>query len=262
MRTDCLIRYQQGDVGQWTCSESIAIRSTDSRRYEIRIPGIAVYQVGLSEISCTAPDENAFLSTLWNLPFSVWFLLRGELLIHACAVNAGSGIILLMGHKGAGKSTLSFLLDRQASLPFFADDTIRLDRSSLGYRAHGYAKLFPSVLAEAGMESTNTVNLAGKHYIPCGAVDASAQPVKAAVFLKRGSVFSFEASKVNPATMWKQNLVGLSFLPPELLRQVMGQPMPPQCIYRMTLPHDFQQTVSLLPEIQKKFLSISCSGSQ
>ena len=248
--------FQQRNIEQWSSSESITIRPACNDCYEIQIPGIATYQVSLSEISCIAPDENAFLSTLWNLPFSVWFLLHGELLIHACAVVANNSLILLMGSKGAGKSTLSYLLDHQASLPFFADDTVRLDCASSGYRAHGYAKLFPSILTKIGGDSTGSVNLAGKHYSPCSFSDATVLPVRAAVFLKRGAAFSFEASKFNQATMWRQNIVGLTYLPPTLLRQVMTLPMPPHSIYRMTLPNDFQQTISLLPEIKKKFLSI------
>ncbi len=258
-KIDLSLHFQQGNIRRCSGGESIAICPVCNDCYEIRIPGIATYQVSLSEISCIAPDENAFLSTLWNLPFSVWFLLHGELLIHACAVVANNSLILLMGSKGAGKSTLSFLLDHHAFLPFFADDTVRLDCASSGYRAHGYAKLFPSILTKIGGDSTGSLNLAGKLYTPCSFSDAAVLPVRAAVFLKRGAAFSFEASKFSQATMWRQNIVGLTYLPPALLRQVMALPMPPHSIYRMTLPNDFQQTVRLLPEIKKKFLSIACS---
>lgn len=67
-------------------------------------------------------SENHFISTIFNLPFTLFLSAKGHLLLHtSCLVN-NNEILAFSGRKGAGKSTLTSLLSNK--LKFFTDDTL------------------------------------------------------------------------------------------------------------------------------------------
>ena len=95
---------------------------------------------------------------------------RGLLSFHAASLSDGDGTILIMGDKGAGKSTLSFALQQRGWIPV-ADDLTRVAEGRGGWRAFAglrATKLLAASLDAMGLEREQ---LAPRWEDPEGAAD-------------------------------------------------------------------------------------------
>jgi len=96
-------------------------------------------------------------------------LLRGELVLHASAVEVDGGAVALVGNSGAGKSTLAALACREGAR-LVADDVLRVQPDAGGvrcYRGGSFLRLRPEskALAGASEEAHGAVSPDGRHLL-------------------------------------------------------------------------------------------------
>ena len=94
-----------------------------------------------NRIDCYAPNLQSFFSTVFNVPFSIYFLFRNELLLHTSSMLYKGSLLCFSADKGKGKSTLVSYLNHCKELRIYADDTLRVAKGGLAYRANHLIKL-------------------------------------------------------------------------------------------------------------------------
>ena len=194
--------------------------------YEIVLCNHARYVVYpfQSKIECTAVTFEAFFSTLFNIPFSVYFMLRGEMLLHCCTMTHNNKLICFMGEKGVGKSTLTKLLNGDV-LKQYSDDTLRVACGGKAFRAHNLIKYTPETVAVTKNNNiTNNRNLSGKvyAYILEQCVDIA---ISRTFVIKRSNIFyprlSDISTKLQPAVIL-DNIVGINYFDCDLLKLALN----------------------------------------
>lgn len=135
--------------------------------YIVSCASAALYKIYESEskIECVAIDFESFFSTFFNLPFSVYFLLRNEVLLHCCTMNTRDKAICFSGEKGIGKSTLTALLNNERC-HLFSDDTLHIKKDMSIHKAHNLIKFTTETLnsLKINFQVTDTENLMRKKY--------------------------------------------------------------------------------------------------
>ena len=77
---------------------------------------------------------NQIVSTLFNIPFSILSLTKGDVLLHGSSIEYKGAVYCFVGDKGAGKSTLTAHLMKRFN--FYSDDTILISTPRLtAYRS-------------------------------------------------------------------------------------------------------------------------------
>jgi hypothetical protein len=130
-----------------------AARSGD--RWLVRAPGVASFDVGSADIVMHADpalDEPGVLSLLLaGTGLAFFLMIRGELCLHASAVEVDGGCVAFAGSSGRGKTTLAALACA-AGYPLFGDDLLRArinGDAGYAYRGSSEIRLRPSVAALA-----------------------------------------------------------------------------------------------------------------
>lgn len=96
-----------------------------TNRMLLRVPGVACFllshgrEIDVEMENALPPQEAA--PFLVGTVFGMLLHLRGQIVLHASAVDVGGRAVLFCGGSGAGKSTLAAVLD-QAGYPVVADD--------------------------------------------------------------------------------------------------------------------------------------------
>lgn len=135
--------------------------------YTVFFPQTAIYTIyeHIDRIDCIATSVEGCFSTLFNIPFSIYFLIRNEMLIHGCSMVKHDKCLCFTGHKGVGKTTLVSLLDGE-DLILWGDDTLRVKNDLTAYRAHNLIKITDetshSIMLRYNV--TQYKNLVGKSY--------------------------------------------------------------------------------------------------
>lgn len=203
------------------CSDKIKISETEMG-YKIVLCSYAHYTVysNRNKIECIATDFEAFFSTLFNIPFSVYFLLREEVLLHCCAMLHKNQLICFMGEKGVGKSTLTMLLNGEV-LKQYSDDTLRISTMKRAFRAHNLVKYTSETVAIVEHNNvTNKHNLSGKTYAYLCEQDVSVT-VSHIFAVKRSNSPYFKISAISPLTQVAfilDNIVGIKYFDHKLLK--------------------------------------------
>ena len=83
-------------------------------------------------------EENV-ICTLLNIPFSLFCLGKGNVLLHCGCVENSGELFALAADKGVGKSTLA--INMAKSMNLFSDDTLRVTNELVGYGVNNFAKL-------------------------------------------------------------------------------------------------------------------------
>ncbi|MGC2402746.1 MAG: hypothetical protein WA510_23340 [Acidobacteriaceae bacterium] len=103
-----------------------------ARRYFLRVPGIASYQVNNGEEILVCPEPGALpldvRAYLLGTLFVVLCQQRGLLPLHASAVITGEGVVAFVARSGQGKSSLAAHL-AQRGFPVVGDDICLIDSS-------------------------------------------------------------------------------------------------------------------------------------
>ena len=124
-------------------------------RWVVRAPGVASFDVGVDDIVMHADpalDDPGVLSLLLaGTGLAFFLMIRGELCLHASAIEVDGGCVAFAGLSGRGKTTLAALACA-AGYPLFGDDLLRAridDGVAYAYRGSSEIRLRPSVAALA-----------------------------------------------------------------------------------------------------------------
>lgn len=217
--------------------ENVDMICVNNDFYRLYIPSIGLYDIQSDKIVCHVLNYNCLISTLFNLPFSVLLLLRGEMLIHACALSFALGVILICGQKGVGKSTLSSALMQSGKFHFFADDTVRIDREDNCFNAHYHMKLYHDVVAALNLNTNGFKNIVGKDYINCIQYADSEKKcnLHSVYILIRGDRLGVKRISSNKH-FTQRNIVGIEFMHSCLIKKVLGLNYQFKNLYQLTVP--------------------------
>lgn len=213
-------------------------------------------------IECQTEKEEYLFSTLFNIPFSVYFTLQNELLLHVSSMECQNRLLCFAGEKGTGKSTLVSALDGKF-LQIYSDDTLRVDRHQFGYRAHPYTKLTNETLQKLNLKNyTDRYNISGKRYCYIQ-TDANERKLAAFILLKRSNnincvnLYNMNHSLEPPFLL--QNIVGIQFFNSELIRKCLSliQYFRINC-YILEIPNDLNYLIDskeeIISQIKEKIL--------
>jgi len=137
----------------------------------------------------TCEDEIRREQRLWSLPAVLCFMKRGDVGLHAAAVEAGGGAIILAAPGRYGKTTLALAFHRMGHRLLTEDTTcLRLDSSPLLLPGPTSVRLRPDMFEGKAPSGTNVVSARNDriHLVLDSdrAGDANPVPLKALVFLR------------------------------------------------------------------------------
>lgn len=237
------------------------IRILESEQWlTIELFPFAVYRLSRhsNDVFCQAADYESFYSTFFNLPFSVFLVQRGDLLLHASSlVHSQTGELLAFaGQKGVGKSTLVQLLCGE-TYQIYADDTLRIPMdTSMGFRGNSLLKITPetSALIQGRLQLTGHQNAVGKNYaaIP---TDSRQRQIRAIVQLAQTSDASFSIRPVNTPLQRTQiicrHLTGIPFWTASMIQKVMQLVKSVEIpVYSMRIPDSLHWLEQQTPDIR------------
>jgi len=126
-------------------------------------------------------DIDIFLNSFMNIPFSLYFMLKKKIVLHACAINVKDRIVCFSGAKGAGKSTLLFNLLKNNAC-FFSDDTILIndcvDNLVNCFKTLDIIKIERNSIWRQNDLSQYYLNIQKKYYIPVSDLTDKVSPEK------------------------------------------------------------------------------------
>lgn len=236
------------------------IRILESEQWlTIELFPFAVYRLSRhsNDVFCHAADYESFYSTFFNLPFSVFLVQRGDLLLHASSlVRSQTGELLAFaGQKGVGKSTLVHLLCGE-TYQIYADDTLRIPMdTAMGFRGNSLLKMTSetSALIQGRLRLTGHQNAVGKDYaaIP---TDSRQRPIRAIVQLARTPDASFSIRPVNTPLQRAQiicrHLTGIPFWTASMIQKVMQLVKSVEIpVYSMRIPDSLHRLAQQKPDI-------------
>jgi hypothetical protein len=168
----------------------------DAGGYLLRFPGLGDYRVSrdLEAVDCSpAPgvtDDSCRNTYLTQVLPSI-LSRRGQLMVHASAVEVDGGAVLFLGDSGRGKSTLAASLALRGRA-LMSDDGVLVESREGAFHAHprGTAvRLWADSMRALAPEGFGSPDADTKASIPAGSgirFRASAAPVRAAFFLGAG----------------------------------------------------------------------------
>ena len=219
-------------------------------KYIVSFANTAIYYVYENEdrIDCTATDNESLFSTIFNIPFSIYFLMRNELLIHCCSMIIYDRCLCFAGNKGVGKSTLvSLLCDDEFII--FGDDTLRVKKDSTVYRAHNLIKITDETANKisANYEVTSFRNLTGKVYGILPNILDAYQFDTIIELLRINSAIAIRGinSIIVKNNIIKKNIVGVSYFDKYLFNKLQSVTleMDANC-FVLTLPDGLQKLIA------------------
>lgn len=153
-----------------TLTQSISIETQSDTRAIVTVSPYGHYVVDVSkqQIDAYCPNINALISTLFNLPFSVYALFTNRVLLHATGIRTPHGLILFSGDKGAGKSTFATAAcKKHDNIQLFCDDTVLADSEGHFFRGDNHIKLCDDTATEytEQNEFSGRTNVTGKKYV-------------------------------------------------------------------------------------------------
>lgn len=177
----------------------LAIHRDEGHNYLLDLPGVGAYRVTSDGLLVTCVPEPGIAEWLWQralvnqvLPLAA--TVRGFEVFHAGAVGLNGRAIAMVGHSGAGKSSITLNLLLQGA-SFLTDDALAVERDGEGILAHPGAAVSNFPRNEREQMDTGDVERLGE--IVGGAEAAKALlavqrwdgplPLAALYFLHRGS---------------------------------------------------------------------------
>ena len=214
--------------------------------YRVELCSFAEYKIFKEKalIECNASCETDFFSTLFNIPFSVYFMMKDEVLFHTNTVLRNGSLFMFCGEKGVGKSTLTGIINNEKDFELYSDDTIRIDGSGSCFRASDLIKLTVETLNSLIIgKRTGVKNSVGKEFcfIEAGEQECNFRFV---FRLHRGA--DFKIKKINNAAIKKSiligNIVGVEYFCRSLLEKAISvsDKLSPE-YYEMRVPNGLEK---------------------
>ena len=214
--------------------------------------------IGNKLIRCSACNYEAFFSTFFNIPLSVYTILSGEFILHTSSMLINDKLICFIGEKGIGKSTTSRYLENE-DIEQYSDDTLKIDSNNCGYRGNKLTKLnVDSLKFLKNVKFTGHSNAVGKKYIELNS-DYTPHVIGAIILLKRGAekiTFSEIKSEMAYYSVLLSNVIGINYFTSDMIKKAITLvkkihiPM-----YILKLPNDIEQLSMNKNEIIKLILN-------
>ena len=207
-------------------------------------------------------DEKDFIPLITGPILAVLLHQRGQLVLHASAVNIDGRAVVFLGAKGSGKSTLAAHL-QQHGHELISDDIVPVSFSSnVAETIPGYPqiRLFPDSVESIGFEpgSMPQVNtwIDKRHFVPDG--DFTSEPIELGCIFILGTGESVLVQEVNPysafieiadntytgAFLKETDSVGVHF---ELCERLV-KAVP---VLRLSRPHDFGRMQEIIEMVTR-----------
>jgi len=102
----------------------------NNRAYILSFGDLGYYEISKNHMVCHFKDVAYMYATICNLPFAVIAVLRGLLPCHASSlVSKENTAVLIVGEKGAGKTTFACLADTYDWCQIYGDDMVTLHKT-------------------------------------------------------------------------------------------------------------------------------------
>lgn len=228
--------------------------------YTVKLVDLAVYQIDTEDkrIVCQAKDFESFFSTLFNIPFSVYFLSKKEVLFHACSLVYDHQAFCLTGEKGVGKSTLTGILNQYEEFQIFGDDTIHIDGQLMCSPAHNLMKQTPETVQSLNTKTLNYRNVAGKFYVSFES-ETSLGEIRKIFHISRSDELAFTVRKITNRlkqnSIYKSNVVGIRHMPYGLLTNLFKINQENLEFYELFVPNDLTYLVAHSEELKRIIVS-------
>ena len=238
--------------------------SKSNNLYTITISDVVKYNVYENEnrIDCLAENFETFFSTFFNIPFSIYFLLREELLVHCCSILMQKKCICIAGEKGTGKSTLvSLLNDDECTI--FGDDTLRVRKNLIAYRAHNLIKITDETANNLAIpyHISQYTNLTGKRYgiLPINNGGCSVNAL-VELYLNESVVKLRKIDNaLNRNIVLRRNIVGVNYFDKNLLRKAHSVILDPQIdCFVLDIPNNLAALIREQANIKKELRDGIC----
>lgn len=199
--------------------------SENDEFYRVDLCSFASYKIHKNKqlIDCRAQNFTDFFSTFFNIPFSVYLMISGEVLFHTNTVLNNNKLICFCGKKGVGKSTLTNLINNEEDFMLYSDDTIRVDKDYSCMRAYNLIKLTEETLDAYKFDTrTGVKNSAGKEYC---IIKAEEHKCKFKYIFQLSRCSEFGISSVNNPALKRSiivgNIVGVEYFCRSLLEKTI-----------------------------------------
>jgi dephospho-CoA kinase len=242
-------------------SEITKIEKDNDNVYNIFLSKYAKYRIDIinNRIDCNAENFEAFFSTLFNIPFSVYFFLKKEKLLHACSMLREDSLFCFTGGKGIGKSTLTHLLNGK-EFKLYSDDTVRETAEGYGIRAHNLVKLTDETIENLRItDILRSKNVMGKTYKKNYSKSYPAV-IKTIIQLYRTEGI-VKLEKINDEKIIRliyiDNIVGTGYFKKELLKDIC-KIIPPKNIlfYKLIIPDTISRLEDEKDDIKNLLMNI------
>jgi hypothetical protein len=175
--------------------EARLYRAADGRRYKLWVEGTGWFRVDPESGSVTVPacaDVVRREERLWGIPALMLFLQRGDVPLHAGAVEVAGQAVLLAGPSRAGKTTLMAGFAR-AGYRVLTEDLacIRMTPGPVVIPGPAMVRIRPDVAREVAVPGATPLQTSAERVHlalpPEGRGDCTPVPVAAVMFLHEGS---------------------------------------------------------------------------
>ena len=207
-----------------------------------------------SRIACLASNFEAFFSTLFNIPFSIFFILRGKILLHSCGLSVSNKVFGIAGDKGVGKSTLSNLLNGEY-FRLFSDDTMLICSDNTVKRAHNLVKITDETISALELNDILSVkNATGKSYRYIEDADDIKKTISCIIQIKRSEDNIVKMLKIDSILAKRQmlihNVVGIDYFGKQMFKSLMSIDIPINIsYYSLYIPNSLDELINKKQEI-------------
>lgn len=248
------------DFCELEITNNVLIKKKDDT-YQIFLGEYANYIIysNRNRIECYAVNYEAFFSTVFNIPFSVYFLIRNEVILHCSSILYENNIVCFAGEKGVGKSTLIKALDGGV-FHQYSDDTLRITDNWRAYRAHNLIKYTTETIKNFSCNNlTENKNINNKIYAYMGSRMESVF-ILCVFILKRGKSRDFLITKYNSsanAALLVKNIVGSQYFSSDLMKLAINWAKK-SCInlYKLTTPDSLKDLIYNVEFLFLKLLTV------
>ncbi len=214
-------------------------------RYYINFSENGYYEVTKEGITCRFKDKQLLYATICNLPFAILSILNGILPLHSSAVSDEKSTYIFLGEKGAGKTTLAYLLSAYGPFEVMGDDMIGISsprpNQISAMRGSKSMKLCGSFCDLEGLSREDEIYPQWDKYF----IDAPRTAtndvccIKRLYVIQRGAIVRRE--KIFPAlteNMLYRHVVSISWLEPLMHRQIreLIRPLRGISLYSLQVP--------------------------
>ncbi len=205
----------------------------------------------------TDSDEKV-ISSFFNVPLSIYMMRDNAVILHTSSIEIEGKIFAFCGEKGAGKSTLTFLLSQTYN--FFSDDTLLLKKEKGGLYARNIISIMRlckdtyEKITQLNNFDNYQHNVVGKAYVSPENVNFKTSCVnfgqlKAIFFIKRISEPIFKLHKIDSSIVKYinivNNIVGSHYIRNEWLleehtKELLKPIVDNVTMYKLYLPSNFE----------------------